>query len=1661
MTLDQSDPVSDNDADTVDIETIEVEAIPVGTRQVLPGTLDQPLLTLRFKNHRSQPHQLTGLRFQVSQGIDAVKLWLDDGDNVLQPGADALITSGTPSAGSWTTDPIALVLPVEQTRSLFVSGDVSLTSARHGQTLDVSLESSEDVFWSGPTTLVTHRRFPLRSPGPVQVGNLVLAQLGFTPQPADTSLRGTLSVPVLQMWVPDDGGLADQLQQFDVLQAGTGVAGTDIGSLRLQRLVASAPQEDTSAGEGPWVSGTGDGGAPQVWLDVSVAEFFHTGAGRWSASGFNLDVPVGGLEIRILVDIAADAREGRTIQMSLPVDGLQFDSGRRGPVDAGWTNPAVVLVRAERILEVAQTGVASVAGPFPRNASRLPVLGLTLQARSVATDTLRTLRLLHASTGPEGIAGDPHAQIAEAGLWLDADGSGSIDVGDTLLDTAAPDVDGELMFNGDGSLSAPLVVNELVHLLVTLTPDSTRVRDSERLQVRLQNASDITTAGNLLVQLPASIETLKPPVIDGQSANGYDVHAVEGGALVAGARQARVLDLTLPSNGVDDDVLQALRVENTGTATASDVVRMTLLRDDGDGTLNAADSLIAEFEPVTQRDWTASGLALDLRTADAGRRFFVVIEVSGSPQSGATFQARVPLDGVTVASGNDGPIDAELLGGSQYVLSVPDRVTWIAGIADENAVRPDASRSPVLILELFNGYSTPRVLNAMLVKLTGTATEEEYRTWALYPDDNGNGALDPNETALAAGSPQDGEVRFEGFEHPLPAQQQRRLLVTYSLLPSSARDASVIDAVIENAAALRFADELTSSAGQFPLDSPGVDTVDGFVESQVGNNVVASRTLGGGEGDVLVLDVVLPSNGWEPDTLNELALEHVDVANVAILGQDFSSLRLWRESAPGAGLEGFDAAADVPVGAAVSQGSRLRFADLAQPIPPGGQRFYVTMDAAVTPTEGRNLHLRIAVLGVDMASGNDGPVDGEVEGTANHLFSTSDLLVSVQPSVDVASRGQAIDLTLEVRNRSIASLDSIVPILLDVVPTPAATLINGPEPPMLSLAPDASGVLTYRFQLEQAGEVQFAARVALSDGSSQSGIATSAPIRVFEPPTELALQLLSNLPPSVNRGQSVTPLVWKFEHPDSDPNAADIRVDELRLVVQDANANPQPASAVFDRAEVRTGGLVHTIMDSIPDTSEIVLSLAPPVVLHGGEAINVPLGVSIAPLAAAKEFQLRLEANGAVAAVDANSAQAVPLNATLPWTTEPSIIHTRATSIALTPTPTLPGSVNRGQVEIPAGTLTFSLPGQAGEREARVIQIELALEDSSGAPIVPAELISRIRVRTGATTLLEATDFGLVDNRITLGLEIPKVIASGAPEDLDLSFDLRPDASVDRFSVVLQDSSALHVRDATSGEPVYVEMTSPGIFPWRQGPTTLQTQANHVVVQATSRTPSASFPNAQDLPVADLLLDRGSDPPGSADVELVSVTFWTLGETGDVLIPADVLSSARLLSNGGVVDATGAPPLQTTGMTLTLATPLRLSIQTPLDLSLQVDLAAAVSEPWLRFSFEPSSFELRDANDTSRSLVATGKVPFATDLLRIVSQPVGVAAGPIGDPPVNIARGGAAEVVALRVFHPGVASEASLQPRNIVLLTRDADAAPLEVDAIASAARLRLDDQSF
>jgi WD40 repeat protein len=252
----------------------------------------------------------------------------------------------------------------------------------------------------------------------------------------------------------------------------------------------------------------------------------------------------------------------------------------------------------------------------------------------------------------------------------------------------------------------------------------------------------------------------------------------------------------------------------------------------------------------------------------------------------------------------------------------------------------------------------------------------------------------PGGSLLPGGSPgpaaatfSSGVLRFSGLEAPITPGDTLRLVVS-GAASLTARDGDVLGIAPLDSSGLEFTWELPVN-GAFPAAPADSFTVDGMTAAQVAVHPVSAGTLPSGSSNRLALDVTLPANGYEPDTLERLNVVNNGTAADTV---DVVGMRAWTDD--GDGL--FDPMQDTRLGSFSWTGARWELTGVAQSVPVGGARLFITVDIADNPQEGTTVNLALPALpdvGVGMASGNDGPIDVTVENPFVQTISTADRIV--------------------------------------------------------------------------------------------------------------------------------------------------------------------------------------------------------------------------------------------------------------------------------------------------------------------------------------------------------------------------------------------------------------------------------------------------------------------------------------------------------------------------------------------------------------------------------------------------------------------------------------------------------------------------------------------
>ncbi len=224
---------------------------------------------------------------------------------------------------------------------------------------------------------------------------------------------------------------------------------------------------------------------------------------------------------------------------------------------------------------------------------------------------------------------------------------------------------------------------------------------------------------------------------------------------------------------------------------------------------------------------------------------------------------------------------------------------------------------------------------------------------------------------LATGIPSNQQVTFDRLAFPLPAGATRTFSV-FAAASLDARDGDSLGVDAASGAAL----VLRSGRPATRTDAPAnrAFAVDGMSAAQVALRSVTGTLFAGAHRRWLAT-LHVPANGYAPDQL--LRLNLLDLGT-AVAGTDVERLEAWADDGNGV----LDTLADARIGALAFTGDRWELTGLAVNVPAGGRDVFLTADVASGAQDGNTVQLALPGppdVGLGMASGDSGPIDGAVK----------------------------------------------------------------------------------------------------------------------------------------------------------------------------------------------------------------------------------------------------------------------------------------------------------------------------------------------------------------------------------------------------------------------------------------------------------------------------------------------------------------------------------------------------------------------------------------------------------------------------------------------------------------------------------------------------------
>jgi hypothetical protein len=1312
---------------------------------------------------------------------------------------------------------------------------------------------------------------------------------------------------------------------------------------------------------------------------------------------------------------------------------------------------------------VTVTPVAVAGGSARPGETGRALLAFDLENGYPDAKTLASVALTNGTIGP-GSTSERDAEIAAVALYWDRDGDGDVSAADTLVGVGA-------FASGRATLTtgALVIPAETTARFVAAVSAALGARDGDSLDAALDTAGDLAFAESPTIDGVFPINSTGRLAVDGAAAAQFATTAIASRAIAPGESLVAALDVTVPANGYEADTLRAFSVAQLGTALAGgDIARVRLARrtaaaasaaSTGAAAGTHADSIVGDMVWSGAR-WTLTGAALAV--PPGGARVAVLVDIAPNAALGRTVALALPAGegAVAVASANDGPLDAAVGAGGTLTVGSPDRIVVSASAASALELPQGARDVPLLAMTLTNGYATTRSLTGLSLSLEGAARDPlrldaALDSVALYVDANRSGSVDAGDTRIGARAIANGRAAFGPFALPLPPDESADLLAT-GFVAATARDGDSLRLVIASAPSLAF-DAASAVSGVFPAAGGTLLPISGMTHATVANHGAPPRTLVPGETKVLVLDATVPANGYEPDTLRSVRVEN---AGTAADASDIAALWLYRDG--GDGL--FDAGAgdDALVGAPSFVGSGWLLDGLGLPLPEGGVRLFAAVDVAGAPDDSATLVGTIPLGGLAVASSNDGPIDAAVVNPFAQTISTSPLVVAVDPDRLTASVGQTLGLSLVVRNVGDAAIDGIAPSLVGPSGTGAATLLTGPTPDSLSLAPRDSARFVWSLRADAAGVVDFTGSARGRDASSGAPISATPiaarSLSIVNAPSEVSLFPTDLAPPTAARGaEDVVPLSITFST-SGPPPAGSALVRWIALALDDGQGNPVSAAALLSRVRVREAGMLFHETTALGDSAVVPLALATPIALSSENPVTASIAFDIRPQTQVPAFRVRIVSADAIGAVDANSGAPVPVVLETGGGLFPVVTGT--TLVIETPSELVvsvdeeglqSAAVNRGQTGVRALRLHLRSVGDSTvATDVRVVDVAFAVGDSSGIAS-DAALLSRVTIADQQIVYADRASPILEGGTLRVALATPILLPVNTEVTADVTVAIAAGTSQRQVRFRIADAHRPSARDAASGAPVPVRL----VGPFEGSLLRVESRPPALAARAQPLAGRAVYPGTAGVALARLAFRHA----GAAEEASIVVSSLRVRATDDLGNPQALgtrLLSVSAVRSASTIGSANVAENLSPSATVPLSTPVLLAPGDSAEVELRATVRGVAAPGRVRLWIDGDGIAASDANEGAAVALAASDVPppFGSAILSVLAPPADPIASFRDRTPATVARGAHAVPVAfVSVTNPDGDDAGSIDVASIRLGLEDATGAPLNPAALFAETR--------
>ena len=617
-----------------------------------------------------------------------------------------------------------------------------------------------------------------------------------------------------------------------------------------------------------------------------------------------------------------------------------------------------------------------------------PVLIFRVENYFDDAKTLTDITVRDNCSGP-GTAEQLRANVELISLYMDIDNDSLLGVSDSLMATAPFDGDANLIDFNDCVIQPDSGITLIVAIDASLS-----ARDGDTLDVYFTTATDITVADATIPLGPAMVNSFGHGKINGMIAE--QIQIMTGGLenADAGTFAASVLTFDLPRNGYQTDTLKSLNIYNVGTATADDIESLVLYKDNGNNMFTDADDETRLGNLVFTGDrWSISGLNVAL--TEPANRFYIGANIADYPINGATIALAIPVDGVQMASANDGPLDVATIPLDTVTIVSSENISCTVIPITPRTITPGTSTGPITAMKLVNGYSAAAYLDSLSFALIAAdpngATQNELDSQVdsvqLYLTSDNVIVIDANDSLLASSLISGGTGTFILDNLPVAGfGGEVRLVMVAWLNLYHAKNGNTLNLAVSSNADIYFNAPL-SIDGEFPLTNPGNFIIETYPSEAVDVFDIDAGAYYGGQSNRPIFNFSLPSDGYDGDMLSSLTLRNLGTLKDA---GGILTLKLWADP---------DGDMSIGIGDYIGQmiyaNSAWSLTGVNFTIPPGGARFVVTANIANRSFDAGTVLLSIPKGGAVYASGTDGPDNAAVIDTHAHLVFPSNRITAI------------------------------------------------------------------------------------------------------------------------------------------------------------------------------------------------------------------------------------------------------------------------------------------------------------------------------------------------------------------------------------------------------------------------------------------------------------------------------------------------------------------------------------------------------------------------------------------------------------------------------------------------------------------------------------------